>query len=85
MKLTPWTFTNIPVSHVFYSVFRPIPALPCIVGRECQAIVGLHQTESTYALVEVDRVFAGDDVSDGAAGSLSGRLLAALLSDVGHF
>jgi hypothetical protein len=44
-----------------------------------QAIVGLHQTESTYALVEVDCVFAGDDVSDGAATGLAGGLLAALL------
>jgi hypothetical protein len=40
-----------------------------------QAIVGLHQTESTYALVEVDGVFAGDDVGDGAAATLAGGLL----------
>jgi hypothetical protein len=40
-----------------------------------QAIVGLHQTESTYALVEVDGVFAGDDVGDGATATLAGGLL----------
>lgn len=50
-----------------------------------QAIVGLHKTESTYALVEVDRVFAGDDVSDGAAGGLAGGLLAACLCAGSHF
>lgn len=45
-----------------------------------QAIDGLQQTESTYALVEVDGVFASDDVSDGAALGLAGGLLGG-----GHF
>lgn len=48
-------------------------------------IDGLHKTESTYALVEVDRVFAGDDISDGAALGLAGRLLAGGLCGRGHF
>jgi hypothetical protein len=46
-----------------------------------QAIFGLHQTESTYALVEVDGVFAGDDISDRAAAGLAGGLLCGR----GHF
>ena len=49
-----------------------------------ETIVGLHKTESTYALVEVDRVFAGDDISDGAAAGLAGGLLACLCAG-GHF
>ncbi len=49
-----------------------------------QAIVGLHKTESTYALVEVNCVFASDDVSDGAAAGLAGGLLAGLCAG-SHF
>lgn len=54
-------------------------------SRFCATICGLHQTESTYALVEVDRVFAGDNVSDRAAAGLSGRLLAGGLGGGSHF
>jgi hypothetical protein len=49
--------------------------------RFCATVVGLHKTESTYALVEVDRVFAGDDIGDGAASGLAGSLLCGW----GHF
>lgn len=35
--------------------------------------------------MEVDRVFAGDDVSDRAAAGLSGRLLAGGLGGGSHF
>jgi hypothetical protein len=35
--------------------------------------------------VEVDRIFAGDDVSDRAAAGLSGRLLAGGLGGGSHF
>jgi len=35
--------------------------------------------------VEVDGVFAGDDIGDGAAAGLSGRLLAGGLGGWGHF
>ena len=41
------------------------------VSPPLQAIDGLQQTESTYALVQVDRVFASNDVGDGAAGGLA--------------
>jgi hypothetical protein len=51
-----------------------------------QTIIGLHKTKSgTYSLVQMNRVFARDDVSDGAAGGLAGGLLAAVLACVGHF
>jgi hypothetical protein len=40
---------------------------------------------STYSLVHVDRVFACDDISDGAALGLAGGLLAAVLGCGGHF
>jgi hypothetical protein len=49
--------------------------------RFCATIDGLHKTESTYALVEVDRVFACDDIGDGAAAGLASRLLCGW----GHF
>lgn len=61
-----------------WSTATNVIALPQCPSQTMQAIVGLHQTESTYALVEVDGVFAGDDIGDGAAAGLAGGLLAAL-------
>lgn len=51
----------------------------------CGPSLDFTKLNSTYSLVQVDRVFARDDVSDGAAGGLAGRLLAAALAYVGHF
>ena len=59
---------------------RPFGCNECVLRPS----LDFTKLNSTYSLVQVDRVFAGDDVSDGAAGSLAGRLLAALCL-VGHF
>jgi hypothetical protein len=51
----------------------------CPLARK--TITGLHKTESTYSLMHVDGVFAGDDIGNGAA-----LLARGLLSGcVGHF
>jgi hypothetical protein len=62
-------------------VFRPntrthtaaLGAPRCSLGHP----MDFTKLDSTYSLVEVDRVFARDNVSDGAALGLAGRLLAA--------
>jgi hypothetical protein len=81
-------FDNPILAHVLFSLppdTRSALTLASVERARCAAKPSLDFTKlnSTYSLVQVDRVFASDDVGDGATASLARGLV--VLSGSRHF